>query len=267
MSRTGEKIPHSAVGELERAALLFQQIARSAHQAMSPQVLESLAEFLDAEAASVRILTPGEKHPVLAGGISLGIPETVRDAYASRYYRWDPARRVMRRRLAQPLFPHPVREGEWSGEQVPPQRMDQYKKEFHKYREEFLLPNNLHHHLGFCIEGAGGQKWFYDFHRGANALPFGRLEQARVRVAGWHLHECARQSDAVDSMPGSFLQTRLSRREVEVVLAVARGLSNKEIAHDLDISVRTVENHLRAVFPKLNVSTRSRLIAKVHHTL
>lgn len=37
----------------------------------------------------------------------------------------------------------------------------------------------------------------------------------------------------------------LSKRQAEVVECVARGLPNKQIAAKLDLSVRTVENHIR----------------------
>jgi DNA-binding CsgD family transcriptional regulator len=48
----------------------------------------------------------------------------------------------------------------------------------------------------------------------------------------------------------------LSAREREVALLVTEGRSNKEIAAALFLSVRTVENHLRRVFAKLEVSRR-----------
>jgi DNA-binding NarL/FixJ family response regulator len=56
----------------------------------------------------------------------------------------------------------------------------------------------------------------------------------------------------------------LSARELEVAEAVALGLSNKEVAASLNISVRTVENHMRSIFAKLSVNTRTRLAAKLH---
>ena len=49
----------------------------------------------------------------------------------------------------------------------------------------------------------------------------------------------------------------LSKRELDVLLCVARGLSNKEIALDLSISENTVKVHLRRIFTKLGVSSRT----------
>jgi DNA-binding NarL/FixJ family response regulator len=56
----------------------------------------------------------------------------------------------------------------------------------------------------------------------------------------------------------------LTARESEVVRLVARGMSNKAIAHRLGISIRTVEGHLNHVFDKLGVLSRTEL---VHYAL
>jgi DNA-binding NarL/FixJ family response regulator len=57
---------------------------------------------------------------------------------------------------------------------------------------------------------------------------------------------------------------RLTIREAEVVRLVARGMSNKAIAHQLGISPRTVEGHLNHVFDKLGILSRTEL---VHYAL
>jgi DNA-binding NarL/FixJ family response regulator len=57
---------------------------------------------------------------------------------------------------------------------------------------------------------------------------------------------------------------RLTAREHEVVRLVARGMSNKAIARQLEISPRTVEGHLNHVFDKLGTTSRTEL---VHYAL
>ena len=52
----------------------------------------------------------------------------------------------------------------------------------------------------------------------------------------------------------------LTRREIEVVRLIAEGLSCREVAERLSRSPRTVENHLRAVYRKLDVRNRVELI-------
>jgi DNA-binding NarL/FixJ family response regulator len=54
----------------------------------------------------------------------------------------------------------------------------------------------------------------------------------------------------------------LTSREEEVVEHVRRGLSNKEIAREMGISLGTVRAHLRSIFRKLEVSSRAGAAAK-----
>ncbi len=53
----------------------------------------------------------------------------------------------------------------------------------------------------------------------------------------------------------------LSNREIEVVIHVAQGLSNKEISCRLFVSEHTVKDHLKNIMRKLNASSRSEIIA------
>jgi two-component system, NarL family, response regulator LiaR len=49
----------------------------------------------------------------------------------------------------------------------------------------------------------------------------------------------------------------LTDREVEVLRLLAQGLTNKDIAQTLILSVRTIDAHLRSIFAKLNVRSRT----------
>jgi HD-GYP domain-containing protein (c-di-GMP phosphodiesterase class II) len=49
----------------------------------------------------------------------------------------------------------------------------------------------------------------------------------------------------------------LTKREVEVVVSLARGRSNPQIAEDLSISRKTVSAHLEHIYTKLGISTRT----------
>ena len=61
----------------------------------------------------------------------------------------------------------------------------------------------------------------------------------------------------------------LTRREVEVLRLLARGLSNKRIAEQLVISPKTVANHVEHIYTKIDASTRARasLFAMQHGLL
>jgi len=53
----------------------------------------------------------------------------------------------------------------------------------------------------------------------------------------------------------------LTERERDLLAALSQGLTNKELARDLDISVNTVKFHLRNLFEKLSVANRAQAIA------
>ena len=56
---------------------------------------------------------------------------------------------------------------------------------------------------------------------------------------------------------------RLTPREREVVVLVAEGKTNAEIARQLWISPGTVRRHLENVFAKLDVHTRTAAVARL----
>jgi len=56
----------------------------------------------------------------------------------------------------------------------------------------------------------------------------------------------------------------LTERELEVALAVGRGMSNAEIAAELYLSVPTVKAHVSRLFDKLHVSNRVQIAICVH---
>ena len=57
----------------------------------------------------------------------------------------------------------------------------------------------------------------------------------------------------------------LTQREQEIAALVATGLTNREIAARLYLSVRTVEVHVGHILTKLGFRTRTRLAAWVYN--
>jgi len=55
-------------------------------------------------------------------------------------------------------------------------------------------------------------------------------------------------------------EQQLSDREMEVLSQVARGAANKEIARSMQLSVRTVDSHLRSIFSKLQATSRTEAV-------
>src|SRR5918993_1979129 len=73
--------------------------------------------------------------------------------------------------------------------------------------------------------------------------------------------------NVVVSMPRSLLERlgeepagALSERETEIVVLTARGLSNRQIATELDLSEATVKRHLANVYAKIGVQSRSEAV-------
>ena len=56
----------------------------------------------------------------------------------------------------------------------------------------------------------------------------------------------------------------LTERELQVLRHLAAGVTNKEIAAELVLSVRTVDRHVSNIFVKLGVSSRAAATAYAH---
>jgi predicted ATPase/DNA-binding CsgD family transcriptional regulator len=63
--------------------------------------------------------------------------------------------------------------------------------------------------------------------------------------------------------PGDGLLSTLTRREREVAVHLAKGLSNKEIAAQLFVSVRTAEGHVESILKKLDCTSRAQAAALI----
>jgi DNA-binding NarL/FixJ family response regulator len=86
------------------------------------------------------------------------------------------------------------------------------------------------------------------------------LIEARALIMQLHAQPALNRIDALLSRLGSprdVAPAGLTPREIEVLRLVAKGLTDAEVANRLYISPRTVSQHLRSVYGKLDVSSRS----------
>ncbi len=74
------------------------------------------------------------------------------------------------------------------------------------------------------------------------------------QVAHGLIREIWRRAQAPAESPSEV--ERLTRRERDVLRFVSRGLSNKEIAREMSLSVATVKNHVHHILSKLHVARR-----------
>ncbi len=77
-----------------------------------------------------------------------------------------------------------------------------------------------------------------------------------------------RAADAVDNgfaaMGEAGAQALLTPRELDVLAALAEGMTNKAIARRLNISLHTVKFHLESLFRKLGARTRTEAVVKAN---
>ncbi|MDQ3256182.1 MAG: response regulator transcription factor [Acidobacteriota bacterium] len=81
----------------------------------------------------------------------------------------------------------------------------------------------------------------------ANIL--GRIERTHTEIA-----KVVGSSNSADEI--TIADEELTDSELRVALAVARGLSNKEIAVELGLSIRTIENHFSHIYVKKGFTNR-----------
>lgn len=104
------------------------------------------------------------------------------------------------------------------------------------------------------------------------ALPDAARARAALEAASQELQPPAKSPDRVDprgSPSTPTIDEPLTAREMEVLRWLAQGLSDKEIAEQLVISVHTVRGHLRSIYGKLDVTSRSAAMraALDHHLI
>ena len=82
-----------------------------------------------------------------------------------------------------------------------------------------------------------------------------------AEAIAFSLEESSRPAPRPDGAQADASPGQLTRREQDVAVLVARGLSNSQIAGMLVISARTVEKHVQHIMDKLGFSTRAQIAA------
>ncbi|MDI1428661.1 response regulator [Polyangium sorediatum] len=88
-----------------------------------------------------------------------------------------------------------------------------------------------------------------------------RREELLDCIRRVHRGETCLPASLVQKLAASLSREALTSREVEVLEYLARGESNKEISTLLGIGETTVKSHLRSIFRKLDVLSRTEAIA------
>jgi DNA-binding CsgD family transcriptional regulator len=133
--------------------------------------------------------------------------------------------------------------------------------------ETFWGPLGIHHVMIIRLAHCGNESFVFGLHRAASGRRFCDAEVARVggllaplvstlsRLRLAEELERLRGGNAV-AVP---VLAGLTLREQDIASDVAEGLANKHIARRRGVSVHTVENHLRSIFRKTGVDSRTKL--------
>jgi DNA-binding NarL/FixJ family response regulator len=66
---------------------------------------------------------------------------------------------------------------------------------------------------------------------------------------------------AFQKLTATITRIELSEQETEVLRRIANGMTKKAVAHDMELSLHTVDNYLRRVFEKLHVQSLPAAVA------
>jgi DNA-binding NarL/FixJ family response regulator len=94
-------------------------------------------------------------------------------------------------------------------------------------------------------------------HRQAHNMP----GSARVAQA-----QQIKDTEAATRDPSSLV--RLTPRQAEVLRLLAKGMTNRTIAVQMDLSIHTVDSHVHTIYKKLQVTTRGSAVRyAIEHNL
>lgn len=139
--------------------------------------------------------------------------------------------------------------------------LEKVKRKYFHIRTIFLTSFDDYRHFSYALHlGADGYL--------LKNAPFTELVNAIIDVYNGLIYidkslSCSLQRYIIDDVE----DIKLTKREKEIMLCVASGMMNKEIAVDLNIREETVKNHLTKIFYKFRVSDRTQAVvyALKHH--
>lgn len=112
---------------------------------------------------------------------------------------------------------------------------------------------------GYLMKDCGREQLIYSIHaaaRGEMVVTPSIMEKSAVSGS----IKPDRLADLFDLESNMGKVEKLTRREIEILRVLSHGYSNREIARALNITENTVKVHVRNIFKKLDVSSRSQII-------
>jgi DNA-binding CsgD family transcriptional regulator len=216
--------------------------------------LEGLCELVGAQIGLwLQLTLESDDRMLVSGAIDLGwSSERERRAYLSyldaQPRSIDPTHAPLARRLRQGGFTATRRQvledGEW------------YRSE---HVQEFRRAGGVDDFMyGGRLSGDGVIAYGVSLHRPWGDRPFS--ERERRMVAAFH-DETAWLYETPAPAPTDFLG-ELAPRQRDVLVLLVRGLSEKQVAADLQISQNTVHDYVKALYRRFGVNSRAELLAQ-----
>mgnify|MGYP001765834688 CR=1 FL=1 len=94
----------------------------------------------------------------------------------------------------------------------------------------------------------------------ATSIPFFLTYKVRIRTK-----ESTESIPCSPGMDGFCIEHEISPREAEIITEICNGLSNKEIADKLFITLQTVKDHTSRIYAKTNVRSRMQLMTLIRN--
>jgi len=141
--------------------------------------------------------------------------------------------------------------------------LEQYERE--PYYNEFMHRHGFYYQMAAFIINNGKLLGGIAFVKPESDKPFTLKDVTSLEIITRYLSEYMANyyKEKKLTEEKNFNQACISNKEREVIELVQKGLSNKEIAQTLYISIYTVKKHLQNIYKKLNVPNRTSLCYKL----
>ncbi len=145
------------------------------------------------------------------------------------------------------------------------------ERENSKYYNEFYVQRNIHFSIQLSLAYNGTFLGIISFYRPKNSKDFTEKDLFILNQLKDHLSYRLYKEYLITTgntenqifLPNKNLLTNkydLTKREIEVLLLILKGLTNHDAADHLFISENTVKKHLKNIYKKLNVKNRIQLL-------
>lgn len=143
-----------------------------------------------------------------------------------------------------------------------------------EFYNDFLARDGLHYGINYFAYSAGQNIGDLRIWRGAGKEDFTRRDMAIMDAIGPALTNAIRLAlvrenrngssmPLINALEGADIAALLTEREREIAAAVLLGKSDQQIADACFISITTVRTHLKHIFSKLDIKSRTQLMHRI----